>query len=176
VCLVKNLEEAQKKMKDRQKPRKPRAIPDPLADLLFRPSKRLLMDILRISKDVRAYINLRWLNITLATQIRILRKKRGWTQAELAERADVQVQTIVRVEKMYWGRTNPTLNTLAKIAAAFDVAMIARFVPWSQLVDEITNTPYVDNGLSPETFDIPTFEEELASGSFGASAEPEVKP
>lgn len=134
--------------------------------LLIKPSRQLLLDILKLGKEVRSYINLRWLNITLAMQIRAMRSQRGWTQSQLADKAGLTVLTIVRLEKLYWGKSNPTLNTLIAIAAAFDVGLCARFCPWSELLDQISGTAYIDNGLSPATFNIPIFEEELKSGAF----------
>ena len=47
-------------------------------------SRELLIQLLRV-EQIREYINERWINIVVATQIRSLRKKHGWTQAQLAE-------------------------------------------------------------------------------------------
>lgn len=55
----------------------------------------------------------------LATNVRQLRKSRGWSQEELADAADLhrtQVGAIERAEK------DVRLETLAKMGAAFDVA------------------------------------------------------
>ena len=65
---------------------------------------------------------------------------------------------IYRLENPSYGK--PTVSTLKRIAAAFDVALIVRFVPFGQLIDWATGTPFVDNGLSPESLAVPSFSEE----------------
>lgn len=96
----------------------------------------------------------------MATQIKAMRKQRGWSQSELAKRAGLTVMTIVRIEKLYWDKTGFNLSTIGKLGTAFDVAVIVRFRAFSEMVDEMTQTPYVDNGLSESFYNIPTFEEE----------------
>lgn len=64
-------------------------------------------------------------------QVRSLRKQRGWSQADLAERAGVTQGVISRTEDPDYG--NLTFNTVLRIAAGFDVAFIAKFVPFSEL-------------------------------------------
>ena len=65
---------------------------------------------------------------------------------------------IYRLENPSYGK--PTISTLKRIAAAFDVALTVRFVPYGQLIDWATGTPFVDNGLSPESLAVPGFSEE----------------
>ncbi len=48
-----------------------------------------------------------------------LRKERGWTQSEIAERIGISVGQVKKYEK---GDSAPTLHILAKIALAFDVS------------------------------------------------------
>lgn len=50
--------------------------------------------------------------------VRHQRKQRGWSQDELAERARRSVEMINRVER---GRTAPSLETLERLASAFEV-------------------------------------------------------
>jgi transcriptional regulator with XRE-family HTH domain len=69
---------------------------------------------------------------TVPFQIRALRKQRGWSQTELAERAGVTQGVISRAEDPDYG--NLTLNTIVRVAAGFDCAFIGRFVPFSELV------------------------------------------
>lgn len=66
-------------------------------------------------------------------QIRALRKQRGWTQKELAVRTGMRQERISVAENPNYSRFN--LKTLKKIAASFDVALIVRFVPISELVE-----------------------------------------
>lgn len=50
-----------------------------------------------------------------ALRLRARRQQAGWTQAELARKADVRVETINRLEK---GRTAPEFGTVRKIVSA----------------------------------------------------------
>ena len=88
----------------------------------------------------------------LAFQVRLLREDRGWTQEQLAHQMDKQQETISQWENPDYGRY--TLNTLRELAAAFDVALLVRFAPFSELVDWSIN-------LTPERLAPPSFDEEL---------------
>jgi len=82
-------------------------------------------------KRFRAWLQQRILQ-SLAFQVRALRKDRGWSQAELAERAGIGLLTVQQAENPEYLGTR--IRTLAKIAAAFDVALIVRFASWSELL------------------------------------------
>lgn len=85
-------------------------------------------------------------------QIRALRKKLGWSQKELAEKAGMKQSRISLLENPNHEKGYQT-ETLRRIAAVFDVALIVRLGPFSEVVDWTEN-------LSPESFTIPSFEEE----------------
>jgi putative transcriptional regulator len=55
-----------------------------------------------------------------------LRSKRGWTQAELAERLDVSRQTVISLEK---GKYDPSLPLAFRIARVFRVRIEEIFEP-----------------------------------------------
>jgi transcriptional regulator with XRE-family HTH domain len=93
-----------------------------------------------------------------------LRDREGWSQQELAEKIGSTQNAIYRAENPNYGKQ--TLSTLKKIAAAFDVALVVRFIPFSELVDWVSGTKHVDFGLSTETFDLPSFETEELNGEF----------
>jgi transcriptional regulator with XRE-family HTH domain len=61
----------------------------------------------------------------LAEQVRLLRVQAGMTQAELASRAGVTVETVARLERVLRGRSsansNPSLETLARLGSALGV-------------------------------------------------------
>jgi transcriptional regulator with XRE-family HTH domain len=76
----------------------------------------------------------------------------------------IKQQAISRLENPYYGK--PTLTTLKKIAAAFDVGLLVEFVPFSQLINRVSGTPYIEHGFSPETMSVPTFEEEDEQNTF----------
>jgi transcriptional regulator with XRE-family HTH domain len=85
-------------------------------------------------------------------QTRAIRKKRGWSQAKLAEEARVTQGVISRAEDPDYG--NLTLTTIGRIAAGYDLAAIVKFVPFGEL-------KRYSEGLSEKEFaDLPTFAEE----------------
>ena len=86
-------------------------------------------------------------------QIRVLRNKRGWSQAQLATASGLPQQVIARSEDPDDGRL--TFNIVLKIANGLDMAFVGRFVSFGALVD------YFENELSEEAVQhIPTFAEE----------------
>jgi len=101
-------------------------------------------------------------------QIRALRRKRGWSQEELAKNSGLTQGVISRAEDMGYG--NLTFNTAIAIAAGFDLAFIGKFVPFSELEHE-------HKKLSEDSIQsTPTFEEEdrqrsLASGDDSAETQ-----
>jgi transcriptional regulator with XRE-family HTH domain len=72
---------------------------------------------------------------TVAFQIRQLRKARGWEQKDLAEQLGNQkLQPMIsRYENPDYGRYS--ITTLLELAKAFDVALVVRFAPHSELVE-----------------------------------------
>jgi transcriptional regulator with XRE-family HTH domain len=102
------------------------------------------------------------MSIPISFQIRALREQRGLTQKQLAEKANMLQPRIVELERPK-GK-EPNLRTLGRLAAAFDVALIVRFAPFSELVE------WADH-FSPDTFIVQSFDEdpgfherEMASG------------
>lgn len=90
-------------------------------------------------------------DIGIPYQIRILRDQRSWTQRDLADRTGWKQAWIARIE-------NPncigfSLKTLKTLASAFDVAVIVRFVPISNLVQW-------ELEISPESLKAVTFDED----------------
>jgi transcriptional regulator with XRE-family HTH domain len=84
-------------------------------------------------------------------QVRALRDKKGWTQAQLGAELGMTQTNVSRLESPGYGRLN--ITTLQRIASVFDVALIVRFVPFSELMR------WTDN-LSPEVMAPQSFEEE----------------
>jgi transcriptional regulator with XRE-family HTH domain len=56
----------------------------------------------------------------LADNLKRLRKKRGWSQTQLAERIGSHLSHINRLET---GKYNPSLDVVQKLAAVFDVTI-----------------------------------------------------
>jgi len=68
---------------------------------------------------------------------------------------------ISRLESPWYGKA--TIRTLKRLAAAFDVGLVIRFVPFSKLVNWVSGTPYWEEGISPESLAVSSFTEELPS-------------
>lgn len=62
--------------------------------------------------------------LDLADDILRLRMEKGWSQAELAERAGTKQANISRLES---GLSNPSINFLQKIAKALDTSISVKF-------------------------------------------------
>lgn len=62
--------------------------------------------------------------LDLADDVLRLRMERGWSQAELAERAGTKQANISRLES---GLSNPSVNFLQKVAKALDVDLAISF-------------------------------------------------
>lgn len=71
---------------------------------------------------------------TIASQLRMLRTAREWEQADVAERlGNRRLQPMVsRYENPDYGRYS--VRTLLELAEVFDVALVVRFEPFSELV------------------------------------------
>ena len=91
------------------------------------------------------------LSVEVPFQIRAIRKARGWTQAQLAERSGIPQARISHIEQA--GRDPLSLRTLYRLAAAFDVGLQVQFVPFSELVRR-------EAAFDPETFRVPSFTED----------------
>ncbi|MDQ1470820.1 MAG: hypothetical protein QOJ99_2300 [Bryobacterales bacterium] len=92
------------------------------------------------------------IEIDLPFQIKALRKQRGWTQPELARRTEMKQPRISAMEKS--GGANFSLETLKRLAEAFDVALVVRFAPFSDLLTW-------SDSFRPDEFEIPSFEDEM---------------
>ena len=83
-------------------------------------------------------------------QIKALRDQRGWTQKELAEKADKPANSISRLEDPDYGKV--TLTTLLEMADAFDVALLVQFVEhddWLNRMADVSPT-----GLRKRSFNL----------------------
>ena len=94
------------------------------------------------------------LSTNIAAQIQTIREQRGWTKKKLAEKSGMSPSRITVMEDPSYEKF--TLSTLKRLASAFDVALIARFAPFSDLVDWVAD-------LSPEKLETPKFESDNLS-------------
>ncbi len=67
----------------------------------------------------------------IANQIATLREDRGWTQTELAQRAEMKQARISVLENP--SNESVNISTLIRLANAFDVGLAVRFVPHSDI-------------------------------------------
>jgi transcriptional regulator with XRE-family HTH domain len=81
-----------------------------------------------------AFVN-EFLDAAIAAQIKALREQRGWTQAELADRAGMKQSRISVMENVNY--SSWSLNTLRKLARAFDVCVSVAFRSFGKTVLEI---------------------------------------
>jgi transcriptional regulator with XRE-family HTH domain len=70
--------------------------------------------------------------------VRLLRRERGLTQRQLAEKAQVSKSTVTLLEA---GRGNARLESLLKIAHALDAEVVLRSAPTFVLRSEKPNPP-----------------------------------
>jgi transcriptional regulator with XRE-family HTH domain len=89
----------------------------------------------------------------IAWQIKINRDKRNLTQRELAEMIGSQQSAVSRSEDPSYGRHR--LETLVKMANAFDCALRVRFVPYSALMKD-------SDDLSPTSLYAASYDEEVS--------------
>ena len=121
-------------------------------------SSKSLWSRLRRGLEARSRFVESHLNKNLAFQIRIMRDQAKWSQEKLAETVGMNQNAISRLENPGYGKA--TLTTLKRIASAFDVALIVRFVPYSQLVSWVSGTPFLNIGLSSESLGVLNFSQE----------------
>jgi transcriptional regulator with XRE-family HTH domain len=93
------------------------------------------------------------IEVDLPLQIRALRKQRRLTQPELAELTGMKQPRFPLMEKPSGARF--TLETLRRLAKAFDVALIVRFAPFSELLEW-------SEKFDPDSFRVASFDGERA--------------
>lgn len=92
------------------------------------------------------------INVGIPFQIRALLKARGKTQGWLAEKTGMLQPRISGL--MNPGKTRPNIETLRRIAEAFDCGLGVRFVPFTELAGW-------SEKFDPESFNVPDFNTEV---------------
>jgi transcriptional regulator with XRE-family HTH domain len=105
----------------------------------------------------------------VAYQIRAIRDRLKWSQERLAGEVRMPQNAISRLESPDYGK--PTLTTLRRLAAAFDVGLVVRFVPFTEMVDWVSGTPRVNRGLSDDSLAVPGFDVEESLGLLDSQAQ-----
>ncbi|MGB9430391.1 MAG: helix-turn-helix transcriptional regulator, partial [Gammaproteobacteria bacterium] len=91
----------------------------------------------------------------IAYQVRALRKQkeRNWDQKTLAEKAGMLQPRISAIENPSNSKLN--LDTLLRIANAFDVALVVKFAPFNELINWAES--FSPDSFSVASFDVKTF-------------------
>jgi transcriptional regulator with XRE-family HTH domain len=92
--------------------------------------------------------------LDLADEILRLRMEKGWSQTELARRAETKQANISRLES---GLSNPSVNFLQKVAKALDTTVTINFekITASQIkisTDTESQSIYIPNWPQGETY------------------------
>jgi transcriptional regulator with XRE-family HTH domain len=127
-------------------------------------SKKGFLQRIRRGRKARAQMVSANLSEGIAFQIRATMDKRGMTQAELAQESGMSQNNLSRLASPDYGKQ--TISSLKRIADALDVALVVRFVPFSQYIDWLSGTPHLDQGISPSALAVPSFEDEENLGQF----------
>jgi transcriptional regulator with XRE-family HTH domain len=72
------------------------------------------------------------ISTTVSAQIAMLREENGWTQKQLADKAGMRQPRISALEDP--NCENYEVDTLKRLASAFDVGLTVRFEPFSEIV------------------------------------------
>jgi transcriptional regulator with XRE-family HTH domain len=126
-------------------------------------STNTVKDDLLVNLEDKEYRDLfveQHINRTVAFQIRATREAQEMRQVELGHEVNMAQGRISLLEDPNYG--NFTINTLKRIASALDVALIVRFVPFTQLATWVAGAQQVIPGLSSESLAVPKFEDDIA--------------
>ena len=85
----------------------------------------------------------------IAYQIKALRKKSDFTQAEMAKCLDKPQSVISRLENADYGRLS--VNTLLDIAKSMNVALLVQFVSYPDFLERTRDKS--EQAMQPDTFD-----------------------
>lgn len=72
------------------------------------------------------------LSVAIPTELRRLREDRKWTQLDVARRAKMPQSQVARLETV--GAPLPSIKTLQRLAAVYDVALLVSFDSWSNFL------------------------------------------
>lgn len=101
-----------------------------------------------INEEYRKALAVEHVNNTLAVQIRKMRERCHWRQNDLANYLGKHQETVSQWENPDYGRYS--ITTLKEIAAIFDVALLVKFIPFSELFKDMVSLS--ETRLSPPSF------------------------
>ena len=92
-----------------------------------------------------------FLNASIATQIKVLREQRNWTQSQLAERTGMKQSRIVVLEDVNYSSWN--INVLRRLAEAYDLTLTIKFESFGEKLAAIES-------FSKEALEKPSFDDD----------------
>lgn len=96
-----------------------------------------LWDLLKLSESSeREQMMANVLALTLSWQIRGMRKDRGWSLEQTAERSGLSYVTVSRLETPS-GVIRSSVNSLIALGKAFEVALVVRFSDWKEWLEQM---------------------------------------
>lgn len=101
--------------------------------VLFNEIDRALLEEFH-DPDVREIYCDEFLNTKIATQIKVLREQRKWTQEELAEHAEMKQERVAVLENVNY--ESWTLNILRRFAKAYDLTIDFEFKEFGEFLKE----------------------------------------
>jgi transcriptional regulator with XRE-family HTH domain len=111
------------------------------------------------SRDTReSYVRSK-LSVLLPAQIRSLRLRREMKQAVLGTEAEMKQGRISSLERI--GEASFSIETLIRLASAFRVGLIVKFVPMSEMLAW-------ENSFMPDEFDVVPVEKDEAFINYGS--------
>jgi transcriptional regulator with XRE-family HTH domain len=117
---------------------------------LYDRRKEKLITDLRDKEYRNAFVS-EYIYTGIPFQIKALREQRKWRQEDLGQQANMHQERISVLESP--GNERLNIKTLLRLASAFNIGLVVRFVPISDLMEWELN-------LSPESLRVPSFNEE----------------
>lgn len=102
------------------------------------------------NKEYRQAWNDESVRTTIPFQIHANREARGLSQTELGELADMKPNAISRLESQSYRQFS--IDSLLRLANAFDCGLLVKFVPFERMVDEfadVSQTALVVQSFEP---------------------------
>ena len=118
-----------------------------------------ILENFKASKEYRHAFIEEKVRTSIAAQIMAIRKQREMSRPGLARLMGKAPSWVFRLEDP--NEAPPTVSTLLQVAEAYDVDLEIRFSPFSVLIDRLDH-------LTPESFEIPSFEEEIRESAYEA--------
>lgn len=122
--------------------------------------KAKLIDKLKDKEYRDAFVS-EHIDTGVSFQIRALRKQRNWTQKQLEENSSLKQEQISLLEDP--NNDSLTLKTLKRLASSFDIGLMVRFVPYSDLAEWELNL--TSSSLDVVSFKDDKYFQEVLSGT-----------